>query len=76
VKAQEAALAQSIANLLKQEEEVKVCSRVPYHFGGGCRLVAGEIRFSFALPQITGSKAFLVPGWFLRHFLGLFVGGG
>lgn len=58
MQAEEAALDESIANLLKQEEEVKVCSRVPYRSGDGCMLGADEIRFSFALPQIMDSEVF------------------
>lgn len=65
----EAMLNQSITNLLRQEDEVEVCFKVPYHVGDGCVLVADEIRFSFALPQIMDSKAILVSGWFLRYFL-------
>lgn len=62
-------LNQSITNLLNQEDEVEVCSKVPYHVGEGCVLLADEIRFSFAPPQFMDSKAILLPGWFLRCFV-------
>ncbi|KAJ7405858.1 PPARG coactivator 1 beta [Willisornis vidua] len=55
VKKHEAALDRSIANLQRQEEQVKVCSKAPYHFKEGCMLVTDEIRL---LQQFKPGKLF------------------
>uniref|UniRef100_A0A8C5X7T3 RING-type domain-containing protein n=1 Tax=Malurus cyaneus samueli TaxID=2593467 RepID=A0A8C5X7T3_9PASS len=68
LKNHEDALNQVLANLLKQEEGLKVCFKVPYHLGNGCMLVTNKKKFSFALPQIVDSEVFLIPGWFLMYF--------
>lgn len=72
VEQHEASLNQSISNLLQQEDEVQVCSKVPYLFGNGCVLVADETKFYFALPQIMDCEGFF-NSWVVSQIFSRFL---